>query len=106
MTAGAAAGRVYRASPLERVVAIRVPALWEFGFYVAVFAAAFALRFWDLGTRALHHDESIHSQWSWNLLNYEHSPIFHGPFYYHVQGAIFFLFGSSDYTSRMAPALF
>ena len=106
MTAGAAAGRLYRASPLDRVVAIRVPALWEFGFYVAVFVAAFALRFWDLGTRALHHDESIHAQWSWNLLNYEHSPIFHGPFYYHVQGAIFFLFGSSDYTSRMAPALF
>ncbi|MGH2609425.1 MAG: flippase activity-associated protein Agl23, partial [Tepidiformaceae bacterium] len=106
MTAGAAAGSLYRASPLERVLSVRVPVLWESAFYAVVFASAFGLRFWDLGTRALHHDESIHAQWSWNLLDYNHSPVFHGPFYYHVQGAVFFLFGSSDYTSRISPALF
>ncbi len=106
MTAGAAAGRLYRTSPLERVLALRVSVLWEAAFYAAVFAAAFALRFWDLGSRALHHDESIHAQWAWNLLDYDHSPVFHGPFYYHVQGAVFFLFGSSDYTSRISPAIF
>ena len=106
MTASAAAGRLYRASPFERAVSLRLPVIWEIGFYAAVFALSTWLRFWDLGSRALHHDESIHAQWSWNLLDYHHSPIFHGPFYYHVQGAVFFLFGSSDYTSRLSAAIF
>jgi hypothetical protein len=76
--------------------------------YASLFGLAFALRFWDLGTRALHHDESIHAQWSWNLLrgDYTHSPIFHGPLYYHVQGFAFLLFGASDYTARLTAALF
>ncbi len=97
-----------RANPLERVLAIRLPFNAEVGSYVALFIAAVALRFWDLGSRALHHDESIHAQWSWKLLqgDYTHSPIFHGPFYYHVQGAMFFLFGTSDYTSRLSAAIF
>ncbi len=106
MTVGAATGRFYRDSPIERAVSLRMPVVWEVAFYTAVFGVAAWLRFWDLGSRALHHDESIHAQWSWNLLDYHHSPVFHGPFYYHVQGAVFFLFGSSDYTSRLSAAIF
>ena len=80
----------------------------EVAFYVVLFALAAALRFWDLGARALHHDESIHAQWSWDLLRggYRHNPIFHGPLYYHVQAAAFFLFGASDFTSRLTAAAF
>lgn len=94
--------------PFERLLAIRVPITWEVALYAVIFALAVALRFWDLGSRALHHDESIHAQWSWDLLrgNYRHSPIFHGPFYYHVQGAVFFIFGANDYTSRVSAAIF
>jgi len=94
--------------PLERLLALRVPLTWELATYAAIFAAGFGLRLWDLGTRALHHDESIHAQWSWGLLqgNYQHSPIFHGPFYYHVQGLVFAIFGANDYTSRLSAALF
>ncbi len=93
---------------LERMLATRVALRWEFVAYAVVFAAAIGLRLFDLGTRALHHDESIHAQWSWGLLqgNYQHSPIFHGPFYYHVQGLVFAVFGANDYTSRLSAAIF
>ena len=87
----------------ERALGVRIALRWEVVAYVVIFGLAFALRFFDLGTRALHHDESIHAQWSWSLLQgtYKHSPIFHGPFYYHVQALVFFLFGANDYTSRV-----
>lgn len=93
---------------LDRLLNVRVAVNVEVAIYVALFALAFALRFWDLGARALHHDESIHAQWSWDLLrgNYRHSPIFHGPLYYHVQGLVFFVFGASDYTARVSAAMF
>lgn len=94
-------------SGLDRALSMRVRLNWEVVGYAVVFLAAAAFRFWDLGSMALHHDESIHAQWSWGLLqgNYNHSPVFHGPFYYHFQGAAFFLFGASDYTSRLTPAI-
>lgn len=76
--------------------------------YAVVLASGIALRFWALGARALHHDESIHAQWSWDLLRggYEHNPIFHGPLYYHAQALVFFLFGANDATARVSAALF
>lgn len=76
--------------------------------YALLFAAGATLRLWDLGSRALHHDESIHAQWSWDLLRggYEHNPIFHGPLYYHVQAFVFLLFGASDATARLSAACF
>ncbi len=109
MTARTAESRAeFRASPFERLLTAKLTLNWEVAFYAAIFAAAFALRFWDLGARALHHDESIHAQWSWSLIqgSYHHSPIFHGPFYYHVQGLVFLIFGASDYTARVSAAIF
>ncbi|MCK9518953.1 MAG: TIGR03663 family protein, partial [Dehalococcoidia bacterium] len=104
----AAAPRAARFATLDRLLAARLAINWEVAFYIVVFAAAFALRFWDLGSRALHHDESIHAQWSWKLIqgDYTHSPIFHGPLYYHVQGLFFLVFGDNDYTSRLSAAVF
>ncbi len=95
-------------TPIDRLLSLRIALSWELMLYLAIFAIAFALRTWDLGARALHHDESIHAQWSWRLAHgdYRHDPVFHGPFYYHVQGLVFFLFGASDYTSRLSAALF
>lgn len=97
-----------RLTSLEAVLTRRLAVTWEMALYTVVFAAAFGLRFWDLGSRALHHDESIHAQWSWRLIqgDYTHSPIFHGPLYYHVQGLFFLVFGDSDYTSRLSAAVF
>ena len=95
-------------APLERLLTARISVRWELVAYAVILAAAFALRFWDLGSRALHHDESIHAQWAWQLAHgdYTHSPVFHGPLYYVAQGFVFLVGGATDYTSRVSAALF
>ena len=98
----------YRPTVLDRALSVRIAIDWEWGVYFVIFAAAIALRFWGLGDRALHHDESIHAQWSWSLLQgaYHHSPIFHGPLYYHAEALVFLIFGANDYTARVSAAIF
>jgi len=97
-----------RAGPLDRLLTRRLAVNWEWALYFVIFTAAVVLRFWALGDRALHHDESIHAQWSWSLLQgaYHHSPIFHGPLYYHAEALVFLIFGANDYTARVSAALF
>src|SRR5437762_14297403 len=97
-----------RPAVAARLEAARLAINWDVAIYGALLIAAFALRVWVLGGPALHHDESIHAQWSWGLIqgNYRHSPIFRGPFYYHVQGLVFLLIGATDYTARVSAALF
>lgn len=68
-----------------------------------------AMRFWDLGSRAFHHDESLHATFSWYLAEgrgYEHNPLMHGPFLFHTTALSFLAFGDSDVTARIVPALF
>ncbi len=97
-----------QAPAFERFLAHRIELNWVLVAYVAIFAAAFALRFWDLGARALHHDESIHAKWAWDFAqgSYRHNPTFHGPVLYLVQGFTFLVTTATDYTSRISPALF
>src|SRR5688572_9946184 len=38
---------------------------WESLAYLLLIVAAALTRFWDLGSRALHHDESLHAYYSW-----------------------------------------
>ena len=92
----------------ERLLARRFEINWVVVAYLALFATAFVLRFWDLGARALHHDESIHARWAWNFAQglYQHDPTFHGPLLYVVQGFTFLVATATDYTSRISPALF
>ncbi|MFC2023384.1 flippase activity-associated protein Agl23, partial [Chloroflexota bacterium] len=66
-------------------------------------------RFWDLGARAMSHDESLHALYSYYLYNgtgYTHTPMMHGPFLFHANALVYFLFGDSDYSARIVPALF
>jgi uncharacterized protein (TIGR03663 family) len=83
---------------------------WEAGAYAALFVLAFGFRLWDLGARALHHDESLHAYFSYQLLQghgYGHSPLLHGPFQFFGTAATFFVTGAAtDYTARVLPALF
>jgi hypothetical protein len=61
-----------------------------------------------LGVRAMSHDESLHALYAYYLYangNYDHNPMMHGPFRYHVTALMYFLFGDSDFTARLAPAL-
>ncbi len=82
---------------------------WEKAIYLLIFVLAVASRFWDLGARAMSHDESLHALYSFYLYDgtgYTHSPMMHGPFLFHANALIYFLFGDSDFTARIVPALF
>ena len=81
----------------------------ETGLYALILAAAVLTRFWDLGSRTLHHDESLHAYFSWLLAtgqNYAHDPLMHGPFLFHMNALIYALLGASDASSRFSAALF
>ena len=81
---------------------------WYVALYVVVAVTAAAMRFWDLGVRAFHHDESLHAFYSWNLYvgeGYIHNPMMHGPFQMEATAGLFFLFGDSDYTARLLYAI-
>ena len=82
---------------------------WEKVVYFVIFLVAVVSRFWDLGARAMSHDESLHALYSYYLYNgsgYVHNPMMHGPFLFHTNALIYFLFGDNDYTARIVPALF
>lgn len=74
-------------------------------FWIAVFALAIFTRFWDLGSRGIHHDESLHSHFSDVLYSgggYIHDPMMHGPLQFHLIAFMFWLFGATDATARFA----
>lgn len=76
--------------------------------YLLIFLSATLTRFWDLGSRALHHDESLHAYFSWIYQTghgYIHDPLMHGPFLFHATALMYMLFGATDAVSRVAPAL-
>jgi uncharacterized protein (TIGR03663 family) len=69
---------------------------------------ALALRFYDLGDRPFHHDESQDAYFSWVFFtqgDYEYNPLLHGPLRFYLTAAMYGLFGDSDSTARLAPAL-
>ena len=86
-----------------------LPVRWEVGAYLSLLAVALAMRLWDLGSRAMHHDESMHALFSFFLSQgraYEHNPLLHGPFQFHANALTFFLLGDSDVTARLLSVLF
>jgi predicted membrane-bound mannosyltransferase/DNA-binding beta-propeller fold protein YncE len=94
--------------PWDALLARELHLSLEFWLYAGLIAVAFALRFADLGTRALHHDESLHATYSWYFSQgrgYQHDPLMHGPLLFHVTALVYLLFGATDATSRFAPAL-
>ncbi len=82
---------------------------WEILLYAAIFIVALMTRYYDLGTRVMSHDESLHTLYSWNLYagkGYQHDPLMHGPFLFHITALMYFLFGDNDFTARIATAFF
>jgi uncharacterized protein (TIGR03663 family) len=76
--------------------------------FAAVTAAALVLRLVDLAGRPLHHDESEHAWFSWQIVTghgYHYDPIFHGPVQFYLMTVMYVLFGVSDWVVRLAPAL-
>lgn len=95
---------------LERPIHPALPAVThEIVLFAMLIVAAVITRFYDLGTRVMSHDESLHTYFSWLLYRgqgYQHSPMMHGPFQFHIIALTYFLFGVSDFTARIPAALF
>jgi len=81
---------------------------WEVGLYALLVLVALVMRLWALDARAFHYDEGLHALYSWRLftgLGYHHEPWMHGPFQFYGTWPIYWLFGASDYTARLLPAI-
>lgn len=77
--------------------------------YAIVLILVVVTRLWDLGSRALHHDESLHTYFSWVYEQgngYVHHPMMHGPALFHLDALTYLLLGSSDWSSRVPAAIF
>ncbi len=89
------------------VAALKLDA--EKGLYLLFTLAAILTRFWRLGDRVMSHDESLHTYFSWLLSvgrGFQHTPLMHGPFLFHINALIYSLFGADDFTARISTAAF
>ena len=95
---------------LERSVHPALPAITnEAALFAAVIILAIITRFFALEPRVMSHDESLHTYFSWLLYRgqgYQHTPMMHGPFQFHIIALTYFLFGVSDFTARIPAVLF
>ncbi len=77
--------------------------------WVILIVVALLSRTIGLGDRAMSHDESLHTVYSWQLYDgrgYQHQPMMHGPLKFIVNAGMYFLFGVNDWSARVAVALF
>jgi predicted membrane-bound mannosyltransferase len=82
---------------------------WEVIAYTTLILLALSMRLWDVGSRAVGYDESLHLYYSARLADgfgFQHSPLMHGPLQFHGVAVLFFLFGDSDYIARVLYAIF
>ncbi len=95
---------------LQRPIHPALPAITnEIALFAGILLLALVTRFYDLGTRVMSHDESLHTYFSWLLYRgqgYQHTPMMHGPFQFHAIALSYFLFGVSDFTARIPAVLF
>ena len=80
----------------------------EILLYGLILITAALLRFYDLGGRTFHHDESIHAKESFDIINgkaYRYDPAYHGPLLYFSNAIMFLAFGAEDAVARVLPAL-
>jgi uncharacterized protein (TIGR03663 family) len=66
-------------------------------------------RFYRLGDRPLHHDESIHAFQSYTLAKdgtWRYDPAYHGPFLYYANALVYKIVGVNNTTARLLPAVF
>jgi uncharacterized protein (TIGR03663 family) len=80
----------------------------EIAVWVLLVLAALAVRLIALGDRPFHHDESQDAYFSWILRTtgeYQYNPLLHGPLRFYLTALMYLVFGDSDTTARLAPAL-
>ncbi|HPP62213.1 MAG TPA: TIGR03663 family protein [Anaerolineales bacterium] len=95
---------------LDRPIHPSLPAVTnETLVFALIVVAAIVTRFFDLEARVMSHDESLHTYFSYLLYKgqgYQHSPMMHGPFQFHIIALTYYLFGVSDFTARIPAVLF
>jgi predicted membrane-bound mannosyltransferase/DNA-binding beta-propeller fold protein YncE len=93
---------------LQRLFARSYTLNWEVVVYLVIFGLAIFTRFYDLGSRVMSHDESLHTRFSYNLAtdgDFAHTPLMHGPILFHAVAFFYTLFGDSDFTARIYTSL-
>lgn len=86
-----------------------LPANYETLLVVLILIAAVVSRFYDLGARAMSHDEINHVVPTYSLYTgrgYVFDPMSHGPLQFHLIALSYALFGDNDFTTRIPAALF
>ena len=86
-----------------------VPFRVEWSIYAGLLLIALMMRLYDLGGRAVHHDESLHGYFAYQIFTgngYDHNPLMHGMFLFHSIATSFFLVGDSEFSLRLPMALF
>jgi len=95
---------------LERPIHPALPGITnEIALFVGIILLTIITRFYDLESRVMSHDESLHTYFSWLFYRgqgYQHSPMMHGPLQFHLLSLTYFLFGVTDFTSRIPAVLF
>ena len=77
--------------------------------WIVLLIVALLSRTIGLGERAMSHDESLHTVYSWQLFDgrgYQHQPMMHGPLKFILNPVMYFLFGVNDWSARILVALF
>jgi uncharacterized protein (TIGR03663 family) len=101
-------GAEYEGQGIDRALTRARVVNWEIALYAAIFVIAILTRFVGLGDRVMSHDESLHTYYSYLLYrdgNFQHTPLMHGPILFHATAFSYFLFGDSDFSARIYPAV-
>jgi uncharacterized protein (TIGR03663 family) len=72
--------------------------------YGTIALIGFLLRVWDVGSRAMHHDESLHAYYAWQFFvgkGYSYLPLMHGPLQFVVVPIFYLVFGDSETSARL-----
>src|SRR5947209_6810650 len=86
----------------QRVAAFAID--WQLAAYTALVLVGFGLRLWNVGSRAMHHDESLHAYYAWQFFTghgYAYNPLMHGPLQFEVVPIFYLIFGASEFSARL-----
>jgi predicted membrane-bound mannosyltransferase/DNA-binding beta-propeller fold protein YncE len=93
---------------LDREINLGYRVKIEIVLYAILIVFAILSRSYDLGSRVMSHDESLHTYFSWKLYQgqgYDHTPLTHGPLQFHILSLTYNLLGDTDLTARIPYAL-
>ena len=80
----------------------------EKAIYLVIIILALMTRLWGIGDRVVSHDESLHTQYSYQYYNgdgYQHTPLMHGPTLFHATALSYWLLGDNDTSARIPVAI-